>query len=317
MQTEVIDHPPVQPSAFARCRWCGLDLSLQGAAQGTRFAGRVEWRPVRCQRCGVATTSPWPTAADLDAAYAGSYRPTSGRFSGCGDAALRWSRGRLARRVDQSAPVGRVLDVGCGDGTLLDALARTGRCAQGLERSSGRPDVSAADISEVDGRWAAVVFWHSLEHLPQPRTALHQACQLLGEDGLLVVAIPNAASLQARVFGDRWFGLDLPRHLVHLPASSLVRAVQEEGLRVRRVSYLRGGQEVFGWLHGLVAALPGRPHLYDAIRQPTARQTPVSPVRRLLTLAAGAGLLPLAVAAALVEVAVRRGGTVYLEAVGV
>jgi len=262
----------------------------------------------------VRTTLPVPTDAELDRAYAGAYRPASGRFAGPGDAILRRSRAALAARLDRISPPGPILDVGAGDGHLLDALGRRGRRAVGLEREPTRDDVRATALSEVEGEWAAVVFWHSLEHLRAPREALAEAAARLRPGGVLVVAAPNAASLQAAAFGERWFALDLPRHLVHLPAPALVGGVQAAGLRVSRVSHARGGQVLFGWLDGLVGSLPGRPGLYDAIRRPEARSRPLSPGRRAATLAAGVALGPLAGAAALAEVALRRGGTVYLEA---
>jgi SAM-dependent methyltransferase len=227
---------------------------------------------------------------------------------------LRRARGSLARRLDRIAPPGRILDVGAGDGALLDALARTGREAVGVERRSTRPDVVEADLTEMKGSWAAVVFWHSLEHLPDPAAALEHAAALLAPGGVLVVAVPNAASIQARAFGDRWFALDLPRHLVHITAAALRSRLRGLGLSLERISYVRGGQVVFGWLDGIVGALPGHPCLYDAIRRPQARFRAISTGQRLIALAAGALLLPLAVAAAAVEVALRRGGSVYVEA---
>jgi SAM-dependent methyltransferase len=207
-----------------------------------------------------------------------------------------------------------VLDVGAGDGALLDALAETGRGSLGLEREATRPDVRAGDLASVDGEWAAIVFWHSLEHLPNPGEELERAASMLAPGGILVIAVPNASSVQARVFGDRWLALDLPRHLVHLPAEGLLARLRSMGLRVERVSFWRGGQVVFGWLHGMVAVLPGHPDLYDAIRRPEARRGGLSTGVRVLVLAAGALLTPLAVIAAVAEVAVRRGGTVYVEA---
>ena len=86
------------------------------------------------------------------------------------------------------------------------------------------------------------------------------------------------------------------------------------GLEVTRVSHWRGGQALFGWLHGLVGTLPGRPDLYDAIRRPEARSRPMPGRRRALTLGAGVVLLPVAALATITEVAARRGGTVYVEA---
>ena len=101
--------------------------------------------------------------------------------------------------------------------------------------------------------------------------------RLLEPGGVAVVAIPNPDSLQARAFGDRWLHLDLPLHLVHIPAPALLARLRELGMRIERVSYLRGGQVVFGWLHGIVGLLPGHPDLYDAIRRPEARRRPLSP----------------------------------------
>jgi len=297
--------PTVSSAGIAPCAWCGGPLAPSDRPQAAP-----------CAACGVATTLPRPTDAELDAAYAGWYRPRSGRFSGPGDALLRRSRGRLAGRLDALAPPGPILDVGSGDGFLLDALRARGREAVGLERdAASRADVRAAEVTEIGGAWAGVVFWHSLEHLREPRAALEHAAGLLAPGGVLVVAVPNAGSLQARAFGSRWFGRDLPRHLVHLTAAALLEAIRARGLEVTRVSHWRGGQIVFGWCHGLVGRLPGRPDLYDAIRRPEARSRPMTPARRAGTLAAAVALAPLAVAGALAEVAAGRGGTVYLEAV--
>jgi SAM-dependent methyltransferase len=269
---------------------------------------------LRCGACGVVTTDPWPSDAQLEMSYEGWYRPPGGRFSGVGDAVLRRSRGLLARRLDRIAPPGAVLDVGAGDGALLDALGAAGREAMGIERRSQRSDVIEKDIREVEGSYAAVIFWHSLEHLAEPGAALDHAASLLAPGGVLVVAVPNQGSIQARLFGERWFALDPPRHLVHIPAGALVSRLYSLGLVVERESHLRGGQVLFGWLHGVVGALPGAPNLYDAIRRPAARQRGMSPARRVATLAAAVAAAPLGIAGTALELLRRRGGTVYIEA---
>jgi SAM-dependent methyltransferase len=292
--------------SVGRCVWCGA--SLNGRAQ--RLAGRVG-----CPDCGAATIDPWPSAEELDHAYGPSYRPPSApRFALLGDRLLRRSRGMLARRLDAIAPPGPVLDVGAGDGTLLDALARRGRAATGLERDSRRPDVRDESPAQMSGEWAAVVFWHSLEHLPEPGDAIRQAARLLSPGGVVVVAMPNAGSLQAQAFGDRWLHLDPPRHLVHLEAGALRAGLEGNGLKVERESHIRGGQVVIGWLDGLVGCLPGDLRLYQALRRRGARDVPIGGVRRTAAIAAGLLLLPVAAACAAAEVALRRGGTIYLEA---
>jgi hypothetical protein len=60
--------------------------------------------------------------------------------------------------------------------------------------------------------------------------------------------------------------------------------------------------------------LPGSPDLYDAIRRPEARSRPISRRTQALTVGAAMVLFPVAAVATAVEVAGRRGGTVYVEA---
>lgn len=294
----------VAPPAL-RCAWC--DHVFDRTDQ--YFNGRI-----RCGYCGVATTSPWPTDAQLGEAYGDWYRPSSGRFSGMGDKVLRRLRATLATKLNRILPPGPVLDVGAGDGNLVEAFIRHGREAVGLEPYGSGPHIRNAEVEEMDGTWSAVIFWHALEHLRQPAKALDHAATLLVPEGKLVVAVPNATSLQARAFGDRWFALDLPRHLVHISPGALITKIEDAGLRVEHVSYLRGGQIVFGWVHGLVGLLPGHPDLYDVIRRSEARSAALSTGRRLATLGAAVVALPAALVASVVEVAMRSGGTIYVQA---
>jgi hypothetical protein len=297
----------IDDAAAPRCAWCGAQLGPLPAFNdgfGTEL----------CQACGARTTVPIPTDADLELGYGSWYRPAEGRFSAVGDRALRFSRGRLARRLDRIAPQGPILDVGAGDGALLDALGSVGRQASGLERRSTRRDVREAELAEIEGEFAAVVFWHSLEHLRDAGASLDRAAELLAPGGVVVIAMPNPDSLQAQAFGDRWFALDLPRHLVHVPARTLLTRLRALGLEPTRVSHLRGGQVLFGWLHGIVGSLSENADLYDAIRRPEARRRPMSSGRRAGTLAAGAVAMPVSVACALLEAGLHRGGTIYVEA---
>ena len=280
------------------CAWCGAP-----AEGSVRLRGRR-----RCAACGAATIDPWPSEEELARAYGAWYRPESGRrFAVAGDALLRRTRAALARRLDRIAPPGPVLDVGAGEGVLVEALRRRGRETVGLERED-------ETLDRIEGEWAAVVFWHSLEHLPEPGDAIRHAARLLVPGGVVVVAVPDSASLQARAFGDRWLHLDPPRHLVHLTESALAERLERCGFSVERTSHVRGGQIAIGWLDGLVGSLPGGLDLYQSLRSAPARSAPVSRGRRAAAVAAGALLAPVALACAGVEVALRRSGTVYVEA---
>jgi SAM-dependent methyltransferase len=295
---------PWEGTDVSACIWCGAAIAPD--APRSRYF-------VECQSCHAGTTSPSPTNEALARAYE-KYRPESGRFLGPGDAILKRTRSTLAKRIDDIAPPGPVLDVGSGDGTLLDSLSRVGRKATGLERHSERPDVIESNILDVGGTWAAVVFWHSLEHLREPRAAIRRAIELLEPHGLLIVALPNLSSLQAQAFGDRWFALDVPRHLAHLPANALLSGLEHDGLNIERKSYVRGGQILFGWLHGLVGRLPGALDLQLALRKPDARYEEISPAGQIAALTGAVVMLAPALVASVIEYAIRRGGTLYVEA---
>ena len=70
---------------------------------------------------------------------------------------------------------------------------------------------------------------------------------------------------------------------------------------------------MIGWLDGLVGALPGNLRLYQALRRPSARSAAIPRGKRLAALAAGVILLPVAAILSLLEIALRRGGTIYVE----
>lgn len=293
-------------AAAAACIWCGLAFDAEADHLNRR---------TRCGACGAATTDPPPAEEELSEAYGDWYRPVEDRrFYFAADSFLARTRGLQAKRIDEIAPAGPVLDVGAGDGSLMDALRARGREAIGLERQPTRDDFRAEPLGEVGGEWAAVVFWHSLEHLPEPGAAIRHAAALLQPGGVVVIAVPNTESLQAQAFGDHWLHLDIPRHLVHLSTSCLITGLQKEGFRIERVSHVRAGQILIGWIQGLVGLLPGRPDLYQALRREGARGVHQSAFKRWLAIAAGVLSAPIAAGAAAIEIAARRSGSVYIEA---
>jgi SAM-dependent methyltransferase len=71
--------------------------------------------------------------------------------------------------------------------------------------------------------------FHVLEHLPDPRSGLKYAGGLLRPGGTLVIQVPNIHSLQARLFGNLWYGLDVPRHVINFSPKALGLLLAEMG----------------------------------------------------------------------------------------
>jgi SAM-dependent methyltransferase len=144
------------------------------------------------------------------------------------------------RRVVSTEP-GRLLDVGCGRGAIAAGFVRLGWKAFGIEPSPAAVD--AAVSLGVEGHvgtietapWAPrgfdlVLFHHSLEHIDDPVAALRRATEFLRPDGRILVVVPDWGSRQRRLFGSKWFHLDLPRHLQHFDRNSLDVAFSTAGL---------------------------------------------------------------------------------------
>lgn len=202
------------------------------------------WDLWGCPDCGTGFLHPRPSAADLARVYdADYYGQGEGKFVGWVEWVVHLLRRQRAALVHRLAPAGAVLDVGCGRGLMLARLAALGREVAGVEldteaarRTQANAGVlPARSLAELSGRrFAAVTFWHSLEHLPEPGGDLARAVDLLVPGGLLLVAVPNFASIAARQEGIHWLHLDLPRHLCHFTAQGLRRQGDVLGLELLR-----------------------------------------------------------------------------------
>lgn len=142
-------------------------------------------------------------------------------------------------------PLGsRILDVGCGDGKLLNVLSDlcftslTGADAF-VQRDMSFPNgvtIRKREIAEVDEEFDLVMFHHSFEHLPEPLEALRNARNLLSGNGTCLVRIP-LVNYAWEKYGVNWVGLDPPRHLFLFTEKSFRHLASEAGFIVETVVY--------------------------------------------------------------------------------
>lgn len=174
----------------------------------------------------------------------------------------RRTANRLLDLIGDRAP-GRLLDVGCGHGLLLDEARRRGYDVMGLELST-RAAAHARDrlgltVLEAplealgavqDGRWDVVVLADVLEHLEDPAGALERCHRLLAPGGALLVVTPDPSSVAARLAGPRWWGY-LPAHTILVPRAVLRELVASTGLVIARdVPFVRSFSLAY-WISGL------------------------------------------------------------------
>ena len=201
---------------------------------------------VQCSNCGLAFTHPVPEARKY---YPESYygNPSAKRFPG----PVEWLQNLLyasrARKVEalMGGKPGHVLDIGCGRGHLLRAFQRRGWEITGTEMSESaaayareqlKLPVHVGNLADLKGPFDAIVMWHVLEHFERPNDALREVYRLLRPGGIFFVAVPNLGSAEARLSRDKWFHLDVPRHLMHFASPVLKRYLAEVGFCVESAS---------------------------------------------------------------------------------
>jgi SAM-dependent methyltransferase len=284
-----------------------------------------------CRGCGVVFLSPTPEEPELAAYYPRGYwwqTAASPARTGFWHKALETYRRLLirgqVRRIERlaadssSRPV-RLLDVGCGDGLFLAGCERVSCVRLGVDQSFDAATVARArgSIEAVQGRVDVLPFasgsvdlitmFHVLEHLARPQECLREVRRVLSADGIFVAQVPNSASLQRHLFGRRWAGFDVPRHLVNYSSASLRALLESNGLQVVRMSY-------FSWRDNpAIPVMSLFPRLYPPARRLLNTRPKRSRPDRLLDVAF-LFLVWLATPFAFAESLAGRGGTVIAVA---
>jgi 2-polyprenyl-3-methyl-5-hydroxy-6-metoxy-1,4-benzoquinol methylase len=155
-----------------------------------------------------------------------------------------------------------------------------------------------------------VTLWHVLEHLQDPAAALDRIATWLRPGGGLVVGVPNLASLQAQIGGERWYHLDVPRHRVHFTTGGLHALLRSCGFTVHATRHTLLEHNPFGMWQTLVSRLTRHPsYVYNVLK----RNAPLRSADLAISLAA-LPMVPVAAALELAAGAAGRGGTIAVLA---
>ncbi len=243
---------------------------------------------VHCGNCGAVITSPTPPPHQLARYYPTAYYRTSGgrRFPGPVEFLQRRLYAGRARTVERllGRRGGKVIDVGCGPGWLLRAFQQRGWKAKGTELSEPAAafarnelglDVESRELTDLnlpDGSFDSATLWHVLEHIPQPERMLREIARILKPGGVLLVGVPNWGSPESRMSRDKWFQLDVPRHVNHFTAPRLRKELADAGFDVRVQRFLAPEFDFFSFVQTVLNRLGFRQNLlYNLLRRREAK----------------------------------------------
>ena len=208
---------------------------------------------VRCTSCNAHFTNPRPTPEAIGAYYRSeNYISHTNKdrslFARTYRAVREYAiQGKLSL-IRKTHTTGDLLDVGCGTGSFLKAAAGAGYTVTGVE-----PSEQARTIAQDSGRipvhptilaipsiptFRIATLWHVLEHMHDPQETLRQLRERMTDHGLLIIAVPDRASWDARYYGRDWAAWDVPRHLTHFSQQDMQRILPSCGFRLRNERHM-------------------------------------------------------------------------------
>lgn len=325
MNQNAITHDAVHNTA---CALCGSTNYVR-LFKATDFdSGRTDFDVDRCVECGLVQTMPRLQGDALSAWYATEYYGQGEKkFTGIIESLIQFANHFRARQMLAKLPqtkkgqAPKVLDIGCGRGSLLRALSAQGCDAYGVEMADFPLDSLGEGIKLYKGALESlpleaesfdlVIIWHALEHVEDPLGTLKSAARLLRSSGRLAIAVPNFSSWQAHLFGPRWFHLDVPRHLYHFTPKTLERGISQAGLRLESWNSWSLIQTPYGLLQSALNRL--RPEKPNQLFRMLKGEQSLS-IGELGWLAGGLLLMPIALGEFLVSGLFGRGACIVCYA---
>ena len=207
-----------------------------------------------CEACRCLFLHPMPDSREIERFYPADYWWNARRSGGLKK--LESVYRKLALR-DHIAFITRaagdrsvdVLDVGCGSGTLLGLLKQRGFRVTGLDfsaeaaaiaKAENGVDVAVGTLEEAHfpaESFDVVTLFHVMEHVTTPRQVLAEVSRVLKPNGVAILQVPNIESWQFKIFGARWYGLDIPRHVIDYSRNSMLKLLADSGFVVNRIRH--------------------------------------------------------------------------------
>ena len=210
-----------------------------------------EFTIVRCNSCNFHFTNPRPDSKSIGSFYESEeYISHSNTKKGLINKLYQLVRNYTLKQkeslISQHVSRGTLLDIGCGTGEFLNHMRKAGWSVLGIEPGEKARNFASTNYSiPVENESALlnlspesydlISMWHVLEHVHNLNERVKKLHELIKQDGLVVIAVPNYTSYDAEKYGAYWAAYDLPRHLYHFSPNSIQQLFAKHGFVQHKV----------------------------------------------------------------------------------
>lgn len=206
---------------------------------------------VQCESCDFKFTNPRPEESDLGRYYKSedyvSHSNTKkGFINSTYQTVRKYTLLKKLELISKYFKTGTILDIGCGTGEFLNTCKLAKWKTIGIEPDKDAREMAIKNFgldvrgedelkNLPDASFEIISMWHVLEHVPRLNERVAELKRLVKPNGMIIIAVPNCNSLDAKIYKEHWAAYDVPRHLYHFTPRDMDSLFVKEGLKVVRI----------------------------------------------------------------------------------
>jgi SAM-dependent methyltransferase len=209
---------------------------------------RETFQIVKCDSCGFKFTNPRPNEKDLgkyykSEEYVSHSNTQKGFINSTYQTVRKYTLLKKLQLISKYYKTGDILDIGCGTGEFLNTCKNAKWKTIGIEPDEDarkmakenyeldvRPESEIGNLP--DASFDIITMWHVLEHVPRLNERVEDLKRLIKPNGIIIIAVPNSNSLDAKIYKENWAAYDVPRHLYHFNPKDIQTLFGNHGLNV-------------------------------------------------------------------------------------
>lgn len=219
------------------------------------FVSQEQFHIIQCKNCGFKFTADAPDIPAMGKYYkSDSYISHSDTQKGLVNKMYHKVRDIMLNRkrklIDSVSDGKKLLDIGCGTGYFPDFMKHKGYQVTGIELDDDARNFAKKHFGlevyhpddllgkSVKESYDVITLWHVLEHLHESDKYIGWIKNALKVNGVLIIALPNCDSYDARSYGKFWAAYDVPRHLWHFTPDSFEKYLSGHGFKLKKIKRL-------------------------------------------------------------------------------